>query len=138
MRNRNILIGSLVLSILLITSACITAVTETPVAPTVEPATPTTEVVATETIAEPPTTEPTVAPTDVPPTATSDVSGPALDGKVLLETNCTVCHSLGRVQSAHKDLSGWTATVNRMVGKGANLTPEQASAVALYLSLTYP
>ncbi len=142
MKTKLFLIG-IVLSMTLIAAACAPALVATQPAQTIEQATATTEILPSATVmepatSEPPILEPTVPPTEVSPTATNEVSGPALDGKALLETACTACHSLGRVEAAHKDLNGWTATVNRMVGKGANLTPEQASAVALYLSQTYP
>jgi cytochrome c5 len=65
-------------------------------------------------------------------------SSSTLDGKSLVESKCTVCHNLDRVQSAHKDANGWKTTVERMVGKGAQLTAEEQSAIIDYLAKTYP
>lgn len=43
----------------------------------------------------------------------------ALDGQVLVQENCTSCHSLQRVQQAfgHKNQDAWAATVARMLAK---------------------
>jgi cytochrome c5 len=61
----------------------------------------------------------------------------ALDGQGLLEKKCTVCHSLDRVHKKRADLAGWKSTVNRMIGKGAQLDAREAEAVAEYLTAEY-
>ncbi len=76
--------------------------------------------------------------TQCSPAATNTTSASTLDGKSLVDTQCTVCHNLDRVQNAHKDAKGWKTTVERMVGKGAKLTADEQAAVIDYLSNTYP
>jgi cytochrome c5 len=61
-----------------------------------------------------------------------------LDGQTLLQERCTVCHSLDRVTSAHKTADQWTTTVERMVGKGAQLDAQEKQTLIDYLAQTYP
>jgi cytochrome c5 len=75
--------------------------------------------------------EATVAPTQIQ-------APPALDGQTLLEERCTRCHDLSRVEQARKTADEWRTTVERMVGKGANLTPQEQEALIQYLAETYP
>jgi hypothetical protein len=72
------------------------------------------------------------------PSGNTTTSSSSLDGKSLVAARCTACHNLDRVQSAHKDANGWKTTVERMVGKGAQLTAEEQSVVIDYLAKTYP
>jgi len=88
--------------------------------------------------------EPTVPPTEVVPTSTlPPTEEPAPEGlsaeqlaeaKAVLNTNCATCHSTGRIANAQKDLAGWKANIDRMIGKGAILTPDQAELIATYLA----
>lgn len=88
--------------------------------------------------------EPTAPPVEVNPTSTTaPTEEPAQAGlsaeqmaeaKDVLNTNCATCHSTGRIASAQKDLAGWKANIERMIGKGAILTPEQAELIAAYLA----
>ncbi len=57
----------------------------------------------------------------------------AEDGKALFDSKCTLCHGASRALSASKDKAGWTATVERMKGKGAQVTESEAAAIADYL-----
>ena len=80
----------------------------------------------------PPTEAPTAteaAPTKVPVT---------LDGQSLLQERCTKCHGLGGVERAKKTEEEWKATVERMVGKGAQLNEAEQELVIKYLAETYP
>ena len=52
----------------------------------------------------------------------------------LVNTVCTSCHSLDRVKNKTADKDGWTATVTRMQGKGADLTDSQVPIVVEYLT----
>jgi len=61
----------------------------------------------------------------------------ALDGRKLVETKCTFCHTLDRVYKEKADLAGWKSTVDRMIGKGAQLDAREAEAVAEYLTAEY-
>ena len=88
---------------------------------------------------EAPATEAPTA-TEVPPTeapATEEVPI-TLDGKSLLEERCTVCHDLGRVERAKKTEEEWKTTVERMVGKGAQLNQAEQELLIKYLTETYP
>ena len=60
------------------------------------------------------------------------------DGKALVEERCTICHGLETVTGATKSLDGWTSTVERMIGKGAQLNDVEKAAVIEYLSEAYP
>ena len=117
--------------------------TEVP-APTEAPATeapvateaPATEAPATEapTATEVPAT---AAPTATEAPATEEVPA-TLEGKSLVEERCTRCHDLGRVERAKKTEEEWKATVERMVGKGAQLNQAEQELVIKYLTETYP
>jgi mono/diheme cytochrome c family protein len=114
------------------------APTATEVPPTEAPATeaPTaTEVPPTE---GPPTEAPTA--TEIPATEASPTEeAPAtLEGKSLLEERCTVCHGLGGVERAKKTEEEWKTTVERMVGKGAQLNEAEQELLIQYLAETYP
>ena len=119
------------------------APTPTEVPPTEAPATeaPTaTEVPPTE---APTATEvpPTEAPATEAPTATEapPTKVPAtLDGQSLLQERCTQCHGLGQVERAKKTEEEWKATVERMVGKGAQLDEAEQELLIQYLAETYP
>jgi cytochrome c5 len=61
-----------------------------------------------------------------------------LDGKSLAEERCTRCHDLGQVERAKKTEEEWKATVERMVGKGAQLDQTGQELVINYLAEAYP
>ena len=73
-----------------------------------------------------------------PGSGSSKETPAALDGQALTQERCTKCHDLGRVQQAKKTQDAWKATVERMVGKGAELTQAEQDAVIGYLAKTYP
>jgi len=56
------------------------------------------------------------------------------DGATLVQTRCTRCHAIDRIDAANHDKAGWEATVARMRGKGAQLTDAEAVRVVDYLS----
>ena len=60
--------------------------------------------------------------------------GPDAVAANLVNTACVGCHSLDRVKNKVADKDGWTATVTRMKGAGANLTDEQVPVVAEFLT----
>ena len=97
----------------------------------------------------PPPTAPAIeAPTatEVPPTETpvateapaTKEAPPTPDGKTLLQERCTECHDLGRVERARKAEEEWKATVERMVGRGTQLSQAEQELVIQYLTETYP
>jgi mono/diheme cytochrome c family protein len=112
------------------------AVTEAPAteAPTATEV-PSTEAPATEapTATEVPPTEAPTA-TEAPPTEVPAI----LDGQSLLQERCTVCHGLGGVERSKKTEEEWKATVERMVGKGAQLDEAEQELLIQYLAETYP
>ena len=61
-------------------------------------------------------------------------STPAADPAALFENTCAGCHELEQATATPMDLDGWRATVERMIGYGAKLSPEQADAVVRYLA----
>ena len=60
--------------------------------------------------------------------------GPDAVAANLVNTACASCHSLDRVKNKVADKDGWTTTVTRMKGAGANLTDEQVPVVVEYLT----
>ncbi len=70
-----------------------------------------------------------------PGAATQPATAP--EGAALLQQRCTGCHNLTRVESAQKTADQWKATVDRMVGKGAQLTPGEENVLISYLAATY-
>jgi predicted ester cyclase len=75
------------------------------------------------------------------PAATEEAGGDgdtgALDGDALVSERCTVCHTRERIDNADKDEAGWTETVDRMIGYGAQLNEEERAAVIQYLVETH-
>lgn len=76
--------------------------------------------------------------TVTPTSGQEQVTPPTLDGHSLVQERCTKCHNLGRITQAKKTEEEWKATVERMVGKGANLGSAEQEAVIRYLAETYP
>ena len=73
-----------------------------------------------------------------PATEQEEAAPAALEGKTLLEERCTQCHDLGRVERAKKTKEEWKASVERMVGKGAQLNQAEQELLIEYLAETYP
>jgi cytochrome c5 len=67
-------------------------------------------------------------------TATPEVD----QGQKLVASRCTVCHTLGTVESKQSDREGWQAVVERMVLKGASLNATEQELVIDYLALNFP
>jgi hypothetical protein len=63
-----------------------------------------------------------------------DTASGDLDGAALVAERCTTCHTAARIDAASKDEAGWTATVDRMIGYGAQLNSAEREAVIAYLS----
>ena len=88
-------------------------------------------------------TAPTVAgsvPATVP-AATASVTNPTVgstaaiaDGKTLLETRCTACHTLARVVTVKASAAQWKQTVDMMIQRGAVLTPDEETVLVQYLA----
>jgi len=80
---------------------------------------------------ETPVTEKTPA-AEVSPAPPSEAGG-----EELLQGRCTRCHTLDRVQAAAKTQAEWETTVERMRGKGAELTDAEAQTLVEFLAETY-
>ncbi|HAL29810.1 MAG TPA: hypothetical protein DCP20_03720 [Coriobacteriia bacterium] len=73
--------------------------------------------------------EPAPAPEPTPGEATG------LDGEAILNEKCVGCHSLDTVLAEQYDAVGWAAVIDQMIMRGAELTDDEAAALAEYLSL---
>jgi len=62
---------------------------------------------------------------------------PPVKGEALLNERCTKCHNLDRVKAAKKNADEWKAIVDRMIGKGVQLSPEETNALVQYLAETF-
>jgi mono/diheme cytochrome c family protein len=69
---------------------------------------------------------------------TTSSGGSTADGQTLLQQRCTVCHSANRVMSAQHTADQWKTTVDRMINKGAQLSPAEEQTLVTYLAQTYP
>jgi len=119
-------------------TACSPKTTPTAAALLTEPAK--VEITSTE---SPTTTLPpvdTVAPTltEAVATLTSQAVVAAATGESLLQTRCTVCHSLDVVTRKTESLDEWRGIVANMVSRGANLSAVEQSVLVDYLATTYP
>jgi hypothetical protein len=61
----------------------------------------------------------------------------ALDGKSLMQERCSVCHTLARIENAHKTRDEWATTVDRMISMGAQLNSQERTILLDYLAATY-
>jgi len=69
-----------------------------------------------------------------PDGAAPAVKGPDAVAANLVNTVCASCHTLDRVKNKMADKDGWTTTVTRMQGKGADVTDAQVPVVVEYLT----
>jgi cytochrome c5 len=77
-----------------------------------------------------PSTTTELSPTD----ASQPTQAIAIDGKTLLETRCAGCHSITRITNKSATAADWKITVERMMSKGAQLTPEEEAILIQYLA----
>jgi competence ComEA-like helix-hairpin-helix protein len=66
-----------------------------------------------------------------------DVVLPDGKAKTTIENNCSECHGLEQVVNNPMFAEKWRATVNKMVKKGATLSPEEIDTVVEYLSFFF-
>ena len=59
-------------------------------------------------------------------------------GRQLTEKFCTTCHGMQSETASGKSPDAWKATVDAMIGMGAEANDEQARIIADYLSHTFP
>lgn len=59
-----------------------------------------------------------------------------LDGATVLAEKCDgVCHTLERIESEDLDAVGWAAVIDDMIARGADVSDDEAAALAEYLAL---
>lgn len=75
------------------------------------------------------------SPTEAPVAAT-DLPA-VVDGKTLLETRCTVCHNLDRINAKKATADQWQTTVTRMLSNGAKLTSGEETTLVHYLAANF-
>ena len=66
-----------------------------------------------------------------------DIVLPDGKAKPIVENACAECHGLDQVVSSGMSADDWRKTVNRMIKKGASVTPDQVDAVVDYLSVYF-
>ena len=58
-------------------------------------------------------------------------------GRALVQRTCTACHSVDTVTSQRLSQSGWQATVENMITRGAQATPDEQTQIVDYLAKNY-
>src|SRR5438270_12781242 len=66
-----------------------------------------------------------------------DVVLPDGKAKGLVQSSCAECHGLDQVVGNPMSRDDWRATVNRMVRRGATLSPAEIDSVVDYLSVYF-
>jgi hypothetical protein len=54
-----------------------------------------------------------------------------------VRTRCTVCHDLALVEQQRLDVDGWRREIDKMIGWGAGVTPDEKDPLAAYLARRY-
>src|SRR5262245_12714632 len=60
-------------------------------------------------------------------------AGQVTKAERILNTSCTTCHDLRKIQTQALDEQGWTKVVNSMIEKGANVEKEDIPLFVSYL-----
>jgi mono/diheme cytochrome c family protein len=79
----------------------------------------------------------TYGPGSAPPGSADSPGSDALPdepGREILVSSCVQCHAMEMILEAKKSEPEWKQTVDRMVGYGADVTPEQQNLVVKYAS----
>ncbi len=58
-------------------------------------------------------------------------------GATLVQERCTVCHDISRVEGSRFSATGWKTVVDQMIANGAQLTPDEETAVVSWLAANY-
>lgn len=58
-------------------------------------------------------------------------------GLDLINQRCVFCHNTVQIFSQHKTPEAWTATVEQMANRGAELSPEEMKTIEDYLAKNY-
>jgi hypothetical protein len=59
------------------------------------------------------------------------------DGATLVQERCSRCHPLARIESTNRTADEWKTIVDMMITRGAQLTPDEETAVVAYLAATF-
>lgn len=81
-----------------------------------------------------------MAQADVTTTPEPSPSSESLEDAVArttFEINCSGCHELSEATSRRKDMAGWKATVENMVGYGAPIGSQDQATIISYLAENY-
>lgn len=78
------------------------------------------------------------APTPAPPAATAQPAPPPGPGLTIINAKCNACHSTTTVFGQHRTPDDWAATVQLMVDRGADLSPDETNVVIGYLAENFP
>lgn len=69
--------------------------------------------------------------------ASSPVKLPPGKGKAIVQRTCASCHALKVVTTKRATKDQWTAVINRMLSKGADLDDDEVDVVVGYLSKNF-
>ena len=69
-----------------------------------------------------------------PPAAAAPPPGPGLD---LINQRCIFCHNTVQVFSQRKTPEAWSATIEQMANRGAEVSPEEMKVIVDYLAKNY-
>ena len=72
-----------------------------------------------------------------PPVAALPAPPPG-PGLAIVNAKCSACHTTATVFSQHRSPDDWAATVQLMVDRGADLSPDESSVVIGYLAANFP
>lgn len=78
----------------------------------------------------------TYAQSETPQTASSEL--PPGEGKTVVQRACTTCRATGMISRKRATAAEWSATVDEMVNRGAELTDEEIVTVSRYLASSFP
>jgi cytochrome c5 len=84
-----------------------------------------------------PAPSPDAAAPNAPAPAKAVVELPDGDGKAIATENCQACHKLTNLTTAHKSLDDWKETVQTMIDRGANVSPDQVDTLVQYLAKNF-
>lgn len=64
-------------------------------------------------------------------------SMPEGEGKAMVTSVCTTCHSLGNVLNIRSSREDWEQSVNEMIARGAQIFPDEMETIVNYLAANY-
>ncbi len=56
----------------------------------------------------------------------------------VIDDHCTACHGTYQIFEQRKSAKDWAETVQTMIDRGSDVTPEQQAQITAYLTKTYP